>query len=79
MRKLSIEAATPESGLALFDALRSFQPQLEYAHGRDQCVVSVELNGEDRTVEVLATLDEFVRGRHAPVTLTVSEKAEGAD
>lgn len=80
MRTLSIEAATRDSGLALFKALRRFRPELDVGDN-DQSVVSVELGSEGRTVEVLATLDEFVNARSGgtPITLTVSEKTERPD
>jgi hypothetical protein len=78
LRRLSIEAATPESGLSLFNALSSFRPWLEFDGDEDRCVVSVQLGSDGRTVEVLATLGEFLQARPVgtPVTLTVTKEAE---
>jgi hypothetical protein len=66
VRRLSIEAATPKSGLELFTALSAFQPRLEFGD-KSACVISVELGSETRTVQVLAALDEFLHA-HAVAT-----------
>lgn len=64
MNTITIEAATPESALALYQALAGFDPELrESDDGRRY--IDVELRGGDRKiVEVLNAVEDYVTHRN---------------
>lgn len=64
MNTLTIEAATPESALALHRAPAGFRAELrESADG--QCFVDIELRGGDREiVAVLNAVEDYVTHRN---------------
>lgn len=64
MNKITIEAATPESALALYQALAGFRAELrESDDGRRY--VDIELTGGDRAiVEVLNAVEDYVTQRN---------------
>jgi hypothetical protein len=62
LQMLLIEAASPESGLALCRALSSFHAQLD-TDEEGRCFVRVELGNDRRSLEVFAALDVFVKTR----------------
>ena len=64
MNKITIEAATPESALALHRALAGFRAELrESDDGRRY--IDIELSGGDREiVEVLNAVEDYVTHRN---------------
>ncbi len=63
MRNITIEAATPESALGLYQALAGFRAELrETEDGRR--FIDVELRGGDReVVDVLNAVEDYVTRR----------------
>ena len=52
MRTITLEAATPKSGRALYRALSSFFPEFDTDDG-GKCFVSVPVTSQKETLEVL--------------------------
>ena len=77
MQMLSIEAATQESGLALFRALSAFCLELDDGQGR--CFVSVELGTDRRALEVFDSLEAFMKTRAVGEAVSMTVSVEGHD
>jgi hypothetical protein len=61
MRMITLEAATPKSGRALYRALSSFFPEFE-TDGEGKCFVSVSVSGQKDTLDVLDIQQHLVGG-----------------
>lgn len=78
MQKLSIEAATPDSGWAMSRALVDFYPEVEIDE-QGRCFLTVELGNDQRAVEVFAQLDEFLKARMFEPAVSMTVTAQGYD
>jgi hypothetical protein len=61
MRTITLEAATPKSGRALYSALSPFFPEFDTDH-EGQCFVSVSVSSQKETLEVLDIQQHLVGG-----------------
>jgi hypothetical protein len=66
MRMVTLEAATPESGRALYSALSSFHPEFD-TDDEGKCFVSVSVSGQKETLGVLDTIQQHLVGRADPI------------
>ena len=73
---LSIEAATPESGLAIARALSSFYAQLDIDE-EGRCFVTVELGNDLRSLEVFAALGTFLKTRIPETAKSMTVSVDG--
>jgi hypothetical protein len=62
MLTITIEAATPESAVALSKALAEFRAELRESDGRR--FIDVELGGDREIVEVLKAVEDYVTHRN---------------
>ena len=60
MRTITLEAATPKSGRALYSALSSFFP--EFDTDDEGCFVSVSVSGQKETLDVLDVQQHLAGG-----------------
>ena len=61
MRTITLEAATPKSGRALYRALSSFFPEFD-TDDEGKCFVSVSVSSQKETLEVLDIQQHLVGG-----------------
>jgi hypothetical protein len=59
MRMITLEAATPESGRALYSALSPFHPEFD-TDDEGKCFVSVSMSSQKETPEVLDTIQQHL-------------------
>ena len=64
MRTITLEAATPKSGRALYRALSSFFPEFD-TDDEGKCFVSVSVGSQKETLEVLDIQQRLVGGADA--------------
>ena len=62
MRKLTIEAASPESARLICDALASFKPEL-LDDGEGHPSVAVAIRGDSQLIEVLNAIEQHITAR----------------
>lgn len=62
MQMFTIQAASPASAAALYNALSTFHPELE-TDNEGRCSVSVALGSDRQVVEVLNTIHDHLRSR----------------
>jgi hypothetical protein len=77
VQTITIEAATPQSGRALYGALADFYPELE-TDGEGRVFVQVRFSSEDQIVEVFDTIQRYLALRGNPevnVTVAVEDKS----
>jgi hypothetical protein len=74
MRMITLEAATPESGRALYGALSSFHPNFD-VDAEGTCFVSVSFGSEKEMLEVVGTIQQHLGGGGDPVTTSVTTTA----
>ena len=74
MRTITLEAATPESGRALYSALSSFHPDFE-VDGEGTCFVSVSFGNQKEMLEVFDTILQHLSGGGDPITSSVTTTA----
>ena len=67
MRMITLEAATPESGRALYSALSPFDPELG-TDDEGKCFVSVSVSTQTETLEVLNTIQQHLVGGADSIT-----------
>jgi hypothetical protein len=63
---LTIRAATRESGLALYNTLQEFHPELDIDEA-GECFVTVDLGSDRRVLDVFDTIQEHLADRAAGV------------
>jgi hypothetical protein len=61
MRTITLEAATPESGRALYRAFSSFYPEFD-TDDEGKCFVSVSVSGQKETLDVLDVQQHLAGG-----------------
>jgi hypothetical protein len=61
MRTITLEAATPESGRALYSALSPFYPEFD-VDGEGKCFVSVSFGSQKEMLEVLGAIHLHLAG-----------------
>jgi beta-xylosidase len=71
MRTITLEAATPESGRALYRAVSSFHPEFD-TDDEGKCFVSVSVSSQKETLGVLDTIQQHLVGRADPITSWVT-------
>ena len=74
MRTITLEAATPDTGRALYSALSSFYPEFDTDH-EGRCFVSVSVSGRKETHAVLDTIQQHLGGRAHQITSWVTSTA----
>lgn len=79
MQRLTIEAASPESGWALTRALADFYPELELDDGEGRCLVTVDLGNDRRSLEVFDSLDMFLKARSQELAVSMIVSVGGQD
>ena len=79
MQRLTIEAATQESGAAMTRALAAFCPELELDDGDGHCLVTIALGNDQRTLEVFDALDVFLKARAAESAMSMTVCVDGRD
>ena len=67
MQALTIEALTPQSGRALYDALAAFEPEWDSDEKGTWCFLSVRLRNEQHAMEALATIQRHLAERPKPL------------
>jgi hypothetical protein len=66
MRTITLEAATPDSGRALYSALSSFYPDFETDDG-GTCFVSVSFSNEKQMFAVLDSIQDHLVGQRSTI------------
>jgi hypothetical protein len=74
MRMITLEAATPESGRALYSALSPFHPEFD-TDAEGKCFVSVSITSQKETLEVLDTIQQHLVGGADSITSWVTTGA----
>jgi hypothetical protein len=74
MRKITLEAATPESGRALYSSLSPFHPDFD-VDDQGKCFVSVSLSGQEEMLEVFDTIQQHLFGRGDPISTSATAGA----
>jgi hypothetical protein len=75
VRMIRLEAATPESGRALYSALAAFHPEFE-TDEEGICFVSVSFNDENHMLEVLGAIQKHLEGRGDAIASWMTSAAE---
>jgi len=74
MRMITLEAATPESGRALYSALSPFDPEFD-TDDEGNYFVSVSVSSQKETLEVLDTIQQHLVGGADSITSWVTATA----
>jgi hypothetical protein len=74
MRMITLEAATPESGRALYSVLPPFDPELD-TDDEGKCFVPVPVSSQRQTLEVLDTIQQHLVGGADSITSWVTTAA----
>jgi hypothetical protein len=74
MRMITLEAATPESGRALYSALSPFDPEFD-TDDEGKCSVLVSVSSQAETLEVLDTIQQHLVGGADSITSWVTTAA----
>jgi hypothetical protein len=74
MRTITLEAATPESGRALYSALSSFHPDFD-VDDEGTCFVSVSFDSQKEMLEVFDTIQQHLGDGEEPITTSVTTTA----
>ena len=74
MPTITLEAATPESGRALYSALSPFDPEFD-TDDEGKCFVSVSVSSQKETLEVLDTIQQHLVGGADSITSWVTTAA----
>jgi hypothetical protein len=66
MRTITLEAATPESGRALYSALSSFYPEFD-TDDEGTCFVAVSISNEKQMFAVLDAIHDHLVGQRKTI------------
>jgi len=74
VQTITIEAVTPESGRALYNALAAFEPEFDTDEEGTWCFVSVRFSSDEHATKVLATIQRHLaeRGESSVSSTTVT-------
>lgn len=74
MRTIRLEAATPESGRALYSALSSFHPDFDVDH-EGTCFVSVSFGSQEEMLDVFDAIQQHLGGGDDRIPTSVTTTA----
>jgi hypothetical protein len=66
VQAITIEAVTPESGRALYNALAAFEREWDSDEKGTWCFLSVRFSGEEQAMKVLGTIQRHLADRGKP-------------